>query len=112
MGAEVSNPTLIVFFWSVINLIELLIFSGILYFSYSFLEKKDAPLKYKMIVLLLILPMVIFLPAQANIIHFDKPWMYSLYWTGVISLDFSDRSAIFIRANHPDSYADLFTSSG
>jgi hypothetical protein len=68
-----SDSRVVVFFWSFINLVELLIFSGTLYFSYVFLEKKDAPFKYKFLCLLLLLPMVIFLPTDINISGFDNP---------------------------------------
>ena len=69
-----QDTRLIIFFWSLINLIELLIFAGTLYFSYAFLEKKDAPLKYKIIILLLLLPMALLLPTRATMDHFDNSY--------------------------------------
>jgi len=67
-----DDSRVVTFFWSFINLVELLIFSGTLYFSYVFLEKKDAPLRYKVLGLLLLLPMVLFLPTDINIAGFDN----------------------------------------
>jgi hypothetical protein len=69
-----QDTRLVMFFWSIINLMELLIFAGALYFSYAFLEKKDAPLKYKIITLLLLLPMALLLPTRAVMDYFDNSY--------------------------------------
>jgi hypothetical protein len=68
------DPRLVMFFWSIISLAELFIFAGSLYFSYAFLEKRDAPLKYKIIVLLLLLPVVFLLPTRTNIDYIDMSY--------------------------------------
>ena len=69
-----QDTRLVMFFWSLINLTELLIFAGTLYFSYAFLERKDAPLKHKAIILLLLLPVVFFLPSRTNMDYFDSSY--------------------------------------
>ena len=68
------DPRLVMFFWSILNLTELLIFAGALYFSYAFLEKKDALLKYKVIVLAILLPAVFLLPSKNNMDYFDSSY--------------------------------------
>jgi hypothetical protein len=90
------NPDsrVVIFLWSFVNLIELLIFSGTLYFSYVFLEKKDAPLKYKLIGLFLILPLVLFMPTEMNMTGFDDqlceatqgPLLYYFYSVEILFL--------------------------
>lgn len=65
------DSRMIMFFWSVINLFEMLTSAGILYFSYSFLEKKDAPFIYKLIVGLILLPFILLIPTAYNLSGFD-----------------------------------------
>jgi signal transduction histidine kinase len=63
----------IMFAWSIVNLIEILSSSATLYFSYVFLEKKDVPLKYKIIGGSLITLFAIFIPTTINLISFNVP---------------------------------------
>src|SRR3989344_2942904 len=65
------DSRIIAFIWSIINLVEMLVSVGTLYFAYVFLEKKDAPLKYKMILGALLLPFIILIPTRFNIPGFD-----------------------------------------
>jgi signal transduction histidine kinase len=58
------------FFWSFINLWEILISASILYFIYVFINKKDAPLKIKVIFLSLLFIFVFFIPTQLNLPNF------------------------------------------
>jgi signal transduction histidine kinase len=62
----------IMFAWSLVNLFGLLASSGTLYFSYVFLEKKDAPLIYKISVCAALSFFVVFLPTKLNLIGFDS----------------------------------------
>jgi len=86
------DPRLVMFFWSIINLTELLVFAGALYFSYAFLEKRGAPLKYEIIVLLLLLPIIFLLATRANIDYFDSsycggiqgPMVYYVYFVEIL----------------------------
>ncbi|MEI7425782.1 MAG: HAMP domain-containing sensor histidine kinase [Candidatus Moraniibacteriota bacterium] len=60
------------FTWAVVNLFEVLVSSSTLYFSYVFLEKKDAPFKYKFLVLTLLAIFVVLLPTSYNVNIFDS----------------------------------------
>src|SRR3989338_4348968 len=63
----------VIFLWSLINLLEMLVTSGTLYFSYVFLEKKDAPLKYKIIIGMLLGIFMAFIPTTFNLSGFNAP---------------------------------------
>lgn len=66
------DTSVTMFIWSVVNLFEVLVSSSTLYFSYVFLEKKDAPLKYKFLVLALLAIFIILLPTNYNVSIFDS----------------------------------------
>ena len=66
-----SNSSTMAFFWSLINLLEMLVSASILYFAYVFIEKKDAPFKYKAVVLSLFLPFIFLIPTKINLAGFD-----------------------------------------
>jgi signal transduction histidine kinase len=59
------------FFWSIVNLIEVVISTLTLYFAYVFLEKKDVPFWSKLIYFFIIGAYAIFLPTRLNITGFD-----------------------------------------
>lgn len=61
----------VMFVWSLINLAEMLVSAATLYFAYAFLEKKDAPFRYKILFLGLITPFVFFIPSVFNVESFD-----------------------------------------
>jgi len=61
----------IIFAWSIVNLVEMLITTGTLYFSYSFLEKKDIGIISKIIFGSLLLFFVVLIPTKFNIPGFD-----------------------------------------
>lgn len=61
----------VMFVWSFINLVEMLVSAATLYFAYVFLEKKDAQFRYKLFVLSIIFPFVIFIPSTLNVESFD-----------------------------------------
>ena len=60
-----------VFFWSIINLLENMVSCFVLYFSYVFLEGKDAVFRIKLFYIVLFLPFLAFLPTAHNISGFD-----------------------------------------
>lgn len=66
-----SDSRKVMFFWSIINLLEMLVSSSTLYFSYVFLEKKDAPFKYKTIIGALLTIFIVLIPTQLNLPGFD-----------------------------------------
>ncbi|MDD4409824.1 MAG: ATP-binding protein [Candidatus Pacebacteria bacterium] len=65
------NTDKISFVWSLINFIELFIASLTIYFSYVFLEKKDAPFKYKALFIGLLSVFVLFIPTKYNLSSFN-----------------------------------------
>jgi len=61
----------IMFTWSMMNFVALLIAVATLYFSYAYLEKKDVSFKIKVLVFALLLPYLLLLPTSYNISIFD-----------------------------------------
>lgn len=61
----------VMFWWSLINLFEIIVSISTLYFSYAFLEHKDVTLWPKILVLSLLLPFLILIPTGLNITGFD-----------------------------------------
>ena len=62
----------IMFFWSLINLVELLVTAATLYFAYVFLEKRDAPFANKLVVCSLITFFAVLVPSGLNITGFNS----------------------------------------
>lgn len=85
----------VMFWWSLINLFEIIVSLSTLYFSYTFLEQKDVSLSVKISALALLLPFFLLIPTDLNIIGFDTvsceavqgPLVYYYYFLeGVCSL--------------------------
>ena len=66
-----ENPTFTMFFWSIINMIEPMIYVGMLFFTYTLIGRKDISLKGKIIIFILLLPTVILTPTSLNLTHYD-----------------------------------------
>lgn len=66
-----SNSSLIIFLWSLIGLLHVLICFASLYFVYAYIDKKDVNFRVKIIMSVLILPMVLLLPTNFNLELFD-----------------------------------------
>ncbi|MBU2025594.1 hypothetical protein KJ912_02535 [Patescibacteria group bacterium] len=64
------------FAWSLIILIENIIYVLSLYFVYVFLEKKDVGLRLKLIWALFLLPIILLLPTKFNLLYFDATNCY------------------------------------
>ena len=64
--------------WAITTIIEPLIFTMSLYFVYVFINKKDAPLKHKVLFGIIFLPLIIILPTQLNLSAFNITECYSL----------------------------------
>ncbi len=62
----------VMFFWSFINFWEILISIGTLYFVYVFLNKKDFPLKIKLIFGGLLIIFILLIPSDFNLTQFDS----------------------------------------
>lgn len=84
----------IMFTWSMMNFVAILIAVAVLYFSYVFLEKKDAPWKAKIWAGLLLCPYLLLLPTNLNISVFDLslceaeegPVKYYFYFLQIVFL--------------------------
>lgn len=66
-----EKSSLIMFSWSTMILLEVLIYGASFYFIYVFIYKKDLPEKVKFLVGFLILPVVLLLGTKFNIVGFD-----------------------------------------
>jgi len=60
-----NKPFVTMFFWSIINMVEPLIYAGILYFLYVFIDQKDIAFYRKLIIAFLVLPTIVL-----SFIHF------------------------------------------
>jgi signal transduction histidine kinase len=65
------DSRLIMFSWSIVNLVEMLVSASTLYFSYVFLSKKDLQPIYKMIIGTMLLVFAVLVPTSLNISGFD-----------------------------------------
>jgi len=68
-----SNSQIIMFFWSMFGVLNALISVLSLYFVYVFVDKKDISWKLRGLLLLLLLPLLFFLPTSRNLPMFDLP---------------------------------------
>ena len=66
-----NRSDVIMFVWSVIILIEPLVYIGSFYLLYLFLEKKDLPFIFKSFLFLIYLPLIIFVPTKYSLSEFD-----------------------------------------
>jgi signal transduction histidine kinase len=66
------------FTWSLTGLVETLFFVLSLYFIYVFAKKEDAPLKYKILIGAMLMPLVVAIPTRFNLTGFNVDWCYSL----------------------------------
>lgn len=60
----------ILFYWSLINLVEVLVSVCTLYFAYVFIEKKDLSFNIKLLFVLILFPFVFFIPTTLNLSGF------------------------------------------
>lgn len=66
-----ERPNLQMFVWSVINIIEPIIYAACLYFVYVFIEKKDIDFGQKLMMGLLILPILVLSSTKYALVGFD-----------------------------------------
>lgn len=66
-----DQPRYIMFFWSILTLVEPLIYFACLYFTYLFLNKKPLSFQSTIIAGVLLLPTFILLPTHFNLESFD-----------------------------------------
>src|SRR3989344_6013748 len=66
-----EKPPFTMFFWSIINLIEPLIYVGMLFFAYALIDKKDISFKGKLVIFILLLPIVVLTPTHFALTEYD-----------------------------------------
>ena len=66
-----EKPSYTMFFWSLLVLIEPMIYAGMLFFLYAFIDGKGASFRTKLIIFLLLLPTVILIPTNFALTHYD-----------------------------------------
>jgi signal transduction histidine kinase len=66
-----EKPSFTMFFWSLVNMIEPMIYAGILLFLYAFIDKKSISFKKKLIIFSLLLPTVILTATNFNLAVYD-----------------------------------------
>lgn len=66
-----NRSDVIMFVWSVILIVEPLIYVGALYLLYVFIEKKDLAFLYKALLFAIYLPIIIFVPTRYGLSGFD-----------------------------------------
>lgn len=66
-----EKPQYTMFFWSIINMIEPMIYAGMLFFVYAFIKNEDLPFRTKLIIFGLLLPTVVLTPTSLALIHYD-----------------------------------------
>jgi signal transduction histidine kinase len=66
-----EKPDYTMFFWSLIVLVEILIYGTSLYFIQVFIDEKDISFIKKIIILLIISPVIVLLFTRYNLINFD-----------------------------------------
>lgn len=66
-----EKPALTMFFWSLVNMIEPMIYAGILFFMYAFIDGASMPFKQKLLVFALLSPTVILASTSFNLVSYD-----------------------------------------
>ncbi len=66
-----EKPSFTMFFWSLLVLIEPMIYAGMLFFVYAFIDGKDTSFKTKLIIFTLLLPTVILSPTSYALLNYD-----------------------------------------
>ena len=66
-----EKPSFTMFFWSIINLIEPLIYVGMLFFAYALIDKKDIPFKSKIVIFILLLPIIVLASTHFALTEYD-----------------------------------------
>ena len=65
------DSRMVMFWWSLINLFEVIVSILTFYFAYAFLEQKDSPFWIKPLAITLLLPFMALIPTEWNLTGFD-----------------------------------------
>lgn len=66
-----EKPSIVMFFWSLINLFEPFIYAGSVYFLYVFIDKKDISLNKKIVFGAMLLPVIVFASTKFSLLGFN-----------------------------------------
>ncbi len=66
-----EKPTYTMFFWSIVNMVEPMIYAGMLFFTYSLLKGQDISFRSKIITFVLLLPTVLLASTSLNLQVYD-----------------------------------------
>jgi len=66
-----NNPKVTMFLWSLINMVEPIIYAGVLYFLYLFIDQKDISFHKKLFLVILLLPTIFLTPTNLSLSGFD-----------------------------------------
>ncbi len=65
------DSRIIMFAWASTGIFEFLIYASGLYFTYAFINQRDLPFPYKIILGIIFLPIIIMTPTTYNLLNFD-----------------------------------------
>lgn len=66
-----NNPKITMFLWSLVNMVEPIIYAGILYFLYLFIDQKDISFYKKLVIVILLLPTILLTSTNFALVGFD-----------------------------------------
>ena len=66
-----EKPSYIMFFWSLLVLIEPVIYAGMVFFLYAFIDDKEPPFKVVLLIFALLLPTILLTPTSLALTNFD-----------------------------------------
>lgn len=66
-----NNPKVTMFLWSLVNMIEPIIYAGILYFLYVFVSQKDMNFYKKLLLILLLIPTILLTSTHFSLLGYD-----------------------------------------
>ncbi len=66
-----EKPSFTMFFWSIINLVEPMIYAGMIFFAYAIIGGKELSFNKKLVILLLLLPTIILTSTRFGLLHYD-----------------------------------------
>lgn len=66
-----EKPTFTMFFWSIVNMVEPMIYAGVLFFMYAFIDGKSISFGKKLIVFGLLLPTVVLTSTSLNLVSYN-----------------------------------------
>lgn len=66
-----EKPTYTFFFWALINMVEPMIYAGMIFFMYALVDGKDISFKKKLLIFSLLLPTVLLTPTRLALVEYD-----------------------------------------